>query len=237
MLSIIFPAYNEAESLKRLPGEALPVFESLGRPYEVVIVDDGSKDDTAAVAESLGGKVRLVKHERNKGLGAALRTGFEAARGEFVITMDSDLTFAPSLVPALLERFERGDCDAVSGSPKLAGFAADIPQYRIFISKAASMVYSQLLGQSVTSVSPIFRLYRRKDLMALPLQATGFDINAEILFFLIQQGKHVVEIPAPLTQRLHGESKLDYKKEMRHHLRLMKRMALWRLGSLRKAMA
>lgn len=232
MLSIVFPAYNESESLKRFPKEALPVFDALKRPYEVVIVDDGSKDDTAAVAEAMGGPVRLVRHDRNKGLGAALRTGFEAARGELVITMDSDLTFAPSLAKALLERYEKGDCDVVSGSPKLAGFSADIPPYRVFISKAASLVYSQLLGQAVTSVSPILRLYRRADLMELPLQATGFDINAEILFFLVQRGKRVVEIPAPLTQRLHGESKLDYSREMRRHMRLVKRMASWRLGSV-----
>ncbi len=232
MISIIFPAYNEAESLKRFPKEALPVFEALKRPFEVIIVDDGSKDDTAAVAESLGPPVRLVRHERNQGLGAALRTGFAAARGDLIITMDSDLTFDPRLVPLLLKRYEQGDCDVVSGSPKLAGFAANIPAYRVFISKAASLVYSQLLGQTVTSVSPLLRLYRREDIQALPLQATGFDINAEILFFLVQRGKRVVEIPAPLTQRLHGESKLDYSREMRRHLRLMKRMATWRVGSV-----
>lgn len=237
MISIVFPAYNEGESLRRFPSEVLPVLNALNQECEVVIVDDGSKDDTAEVARGLGRPFRLVKHEKNKGLGAAIRTGFAASKGDLIITMDSDLTFAPTLIPTLLERFQRGDCDAVSGSPKLAGFSKNIPGYRIFISKAASIVYSVLLGQTITAVSPILRLYKKSDIDALRLTATGFDINAEILFSLVQQGKAVVEVAAPLTQRIHGESKLDYRREMKHHLRLMKRMLIWRIAPARNATA
>lgn len=234
MLSIIFPAYNEAESLRRFPGEVVPVLDALARPYEIVIVDDGSTDATATVAAELAarfaGKVRLVQHGRNQGLGAALRTGFREAHGDLVVTMDTDLTFAPSLVKDLLARFEQGDCDVVSGSPKLAGFGSEIPSYRVAISKLATLTYSTILGRRISSVSPIFRLYRKRDLDELGLAATGFDINAEILFELIQRGKRVAEIPAPLTQRLHGESKLDYSREIRRHMRLVYRMVLWRLA-------
>lgn len=229
MLSAIFPAFNEAQSLRRFPDEVLPVFEAIGIPFEILIVDDGSKDETAMVAATLGPKVRLVSHPKNLGLGAALRTGFASAMGDLVVTLDSDLTFSPQLVPQLLERFHRGDVDVVSGSPKLAGFSKDIPRYRVAISKAASLVYSVLLGQKITAVSPILRLYRRADLIDLPLAATGFDVNAEILFLLIQKGKRIAEVPAPLTQRIHGESKLDYSKEMRRHLKLVRRMASWRI--------
>ena len=72
MISFIFPAYNEAENLKRFPSEVLPVFDALCEPYEVLVIDDGSTDETAQVAASLGGSVRLVKHDRNRGLGAAV---------------------------------------------------------------------------------------------------------------------------------------------------------------------
>ncbi|HZZ83569.1 MAG TPA: glycosyltransferase family 2 protein [Anaeromyxobacteraceae bacterium] len=234
MLSIIFPAFNEAESLKRYPAEVIPVFDALGCDYEVIIVDDGSQDETAAVASALGPRVRLVRHERNRGLGAALCTGLAAAKGELVVTLDSDLTFSPHLVKILLERHAHGDVDVVSGSPKLAGFAPEIPGWRIFVSKSASFVYSVILGQKITAVSPILRLYRRSDLAALPLKATGFDINAEILFLLVQRGKRIAEVPAPLTQRLHGESKLDYSREMRRHVRLIGRMLAWRMGSSKR---
>lgn len=230
MLSIIFPAFNEAENLKRFPAEVIPEFDKLGEPYEIVVVDDGSTDQTAAVGESLGPKVRLVRHPRNMGLGAAIRTGIQSATGDLVVTMDTDLTFAPTLVAQLLARYRQGGADAVSGSPKLAGYGKDIPTYRIFVSKAATIVYSILLGQKISAVSPILRLYRRADVADLPLHATGFDINAEILFHLIRNKKKVAEIPAPLTVRIHGESKLNYAKEMRRHLRLIKRMLAWRLG-------
>ena len=234
MLSIVFPAFNEAENLKRFPTEVTPVFEALGEPYEIVIVDDGSTDATAAVAETLGPKVRVVRHPRNLGLGAAVRTGIQAATGDLVVTMDTDLTFAPTLVKDLLERYRKGDVDVVSGSPKLAGFGKDIPSYRILISLASTIVYSVIMGRKITAVSPILRLYRRADLLELPLQATGFDINAEILFHLIQHKKRVAEIPAPLTQRIHGESKLNYAKEMRRHFRLIRRMIAWRFGFRKK---
>lgn len=229
MISFVFPAYNEAANLRRFPAEVIPVFDALGKPYEIIVVNDGSKDDTAQVASGLGPKVRLVNHEKNSGLGAALRTGFAEAKGELVITMDTDLTFAPALVESMVKRYEVGDCDVVSGSPKMAGYGKEIPSYRILISKAATLVYSALLGLHISAVSPIFRLYRREDLKQLQLSANGFEINAEILFGLIKLGKRVVEIPATLTVRTEGVSKLDYSKELRRHARLVGRMVRWRI--------
>jgi len=230
LLTIVVPAWNEADNLRRYSSELLPVLEKLQMPYEVVIVDDGSTDDTRRIAEAMGPAVRVVSHEQNRGLGAAIRTGFAAARGELVVTLDADLTFSPLLIGQLLERFQRGDVDVVTGSPKLAGYGEDIPSYRIVISRVATLVYSTILGTWVTAVSPIFRLYRRDDLNELGLKSVGFDINAEILFALLKKGKRLAEIPAPLTQRIHGQSRLNYRKEIVRHLRLSARMAAWRLG-------
>jgi len=230
MITFIFPAYHEAENLKRFPTEVIPVFNALNEPYEILVVDDGStKDDTFAVASSLGPPVRVVKHDVNKGLGAAIRTGIKEAKGDLIITMDTDLTFAPTLVPRLLERFKQGDVDVVSGSPKLAGYGKEIPSYRVFISHAATLVYRIIMGANVTTVSPVFRLYKREQLLTLPLTTNRFEINAEILFWLIRQKRKIAEVPAPLTQRIYGESKLNYKKEMIRHLRLLGRIILWRM--------
>lgn len=229
MISFIFPAYNEAENLRRFPMEVIPVFDLLGQEYEVIVVDDGSFDDTATIARTLGPKVRLVQHEKNKGLGAAVRTGIASAQGNLVITMDTDLTFAPKDVSKLLDRYAMGDVDVVSGSPKTAGYGKDIPSYRVLIGKMSTLIYSLIFGSKITAVTPIFRLYKRADLIDLPLTATGFDINAEILFYLVRRGKRVGEVPTMLTQRIHGESKLDYRKEMKRHLRLVWRMLKMRM--------
>ncbi|MFH1292180.1 MAG: glycosyltransferase family 2 protein [bacterium] len=231
MISFIFPVYNEAENLKRFPSEVIPVFNTLGELYEIILVDDGSSDNSAEVAEGLAGPVRLVRHEHNKGMGAAIKTGIQAAKGDLVITMDTDLTFAPDLVPGMLERFKKGDVDVVSGSPKMAGYDKSVPLFRVAISYLASMVYAFVLGARVKDVSPIFRLYKREQLLTLPLETNRFDINAEILFFLIRDKRKIVEIPAPLTVRIHGESKLDYKKEILRHLKLVTRMIRLRLFS------
>jgi dolichol-phosphate mannosyltransferase len=230
MISIIFPAFNEAENLRRFPTEVIPEFLKLGSPFEIIVVDDGSTDETAEVASSLGQFVRCVRHDRNRGLGAAVRTGITEAKGDLVVTMDTDLTFAPPLVAKLLDRFRVGDVDVVSGSPKLAGYGKEIPSYRIFVSHIATVIYQLVMGAKVTAVSPILRLYRREQFLELPLQSTGFDINAEILFYLIRNNRKIAEIPAPLTQRIHGESKLNYGKEMRRHSRLLKRMIALRFA-------
>lgn len=228
-LSVIFPAFNEAENLARFPTEVLPELDRLGVSYEVLVIDDGSTDDTARVARNVGRAVRLVSHSRNSGLGAAIRTGIAEATGDLVITMDTDLTFSPTLIAQLVQRFDRGDVDVVLGSPKLAGYGAEIPSYRILISRAATVVYSLLLGRHLSAVSPIFRLYRRADLVELPLHANGFEINAEILFHLLRRGCRVTEVPTPLTQRIYGTTKLSYPREIRRHVRLVATMANWRM--------
>lgn len=232
MITFVFPAFNEEENLRRFPNEVIPVFNSIGEVYEILVVDDGSTDKSAEVAKTIGSPIRLIQHDRNRGLGAAIRTAIREAKGDILITMDTDLTFSPSLVSRLLDRYRKGDVDVVCGSPKLAGYGKDIPSYRLLVSHVAALVYRLVIGAKVTSITPIFRLYKREQLLSLPLQATGFDINAEILFYLVRNGRKIAEVPAPLTQRIKGESKLEYRKEMKRHLRLLKRMVLLRLHSV-----
>ena len=236
MITVAIPAYNEEENIKRIEPELLPVLEKLKLAYEVIIIDDGSDDKTAEYAFNLTKKyeqIRLVKHSKNMGLGAAIKTAIGNAWGEVFIPLDSDFTFHPREMPKLVTRFNEGDVDCVIGSHfGKSGKTENIPFHRLFLSKTVNILYSFLLGKKLSSISSIFRLYKTHQLKELNLVSNDFDINAEILFHLIKRERKIVEVPVTLSTRICGESKLDNKREIRNHLRLFKKILLWRVRTL-----
>lgn len=231
-LTVVLPCYNEEENIARIPEILVPELLKLGCNYEIILVDDGSKDRSAEVAGSLNvPELRIMRHEKNKGIGAAIKTAIREATGDLIVTLDTDFTFHPKYIKDLIDRFKNGDVDFVIGSPRLARYGEDIQKYRVFISVAANMVYSALLGRRVTAVSPIFRLYRTSQLKELQIETDGFDISVEILFRLILAGRKFAEVPTPLGLRQFGVSKLNYKKEIFRHLHLIRKIVFWRLRS------
>src|SRR3989344_1730442 len=171
-LSVIIPAYNEEENVKLLPQELLPYLDQLGLDYEIIVVDDGSKDNTVGNLRMLNiPKLRIVEHGVNKGIGAALRTGIAHSGGELTVMLDSDMTFHPRYIKDLLLRYQPGDVDFVIGSPKMAGYSEEIPWYRLLITKTSGFVYSIVLGKRITAPTGIFRLYKTADLKTLPLES------------------------------------------------------------------
>lgn len=229
-LSIVLPCYNEEQNIPRIVPELFPVLEKCNPDFEVVIVDDGSRDGSVDEIKKINDeRVCLVEHDINQGLGAAIRTGIANATGDYLITMDTDFTFHPNLIPVLLTALNtHPEVDFVIGSPNLGGYDVGIPGWRMAISKSANRFYRFLLGRPATSINQIFRLYKIEQLKSLPLEAIGFDINTEILFRLVFCGKRFVEVPAELTQRLYGVSKLNYYKEIRRHLVLICRVIKWK---------
>lgn len=222
MLSAIVPCFNEAENVELLRAELLPVLGRLPGGYEVVAVDDGSTDDTAQRLAALSHqepRLRLVRHARNRGLGAALRTGLAEAKGDAVLTLDADLTYSADQVPALFERFTRGGLDCAIGSSFLGGFG-DVPSWRLWSTELVNLSYRLRFRWDLTAYTPIFRIYRAQALRGLALSASGFEINAEILVRLVQSGAKIEEIPSFLTDRRRGSSKFRPLAELKNHLRL-----------------
>lgn len=227
MLSIIIPCFNEEKSVGRYSEELFPPLAALGTPFEVLAVDDGSGDGTAAALNDLSKThpLRLLSHEENKGLGAALRTGFEAASGEWIVTLDADLTFHPSQIRELMTRQKETGADLVAGSPFLdAQGMREVPWARRFPSLMINAFYRGLFSRLLTSYTPIFRLYRSSTLKVMTLTSEGFEINAEIAARFLLAKKSVAEAPAALTVRQEGVSKLGRLRELGAHARLIAKL-------------
>jgi len=232
MISIIFPLYNERDNIIHYHTDLFPIIDDIakktGERFEFVFVDDGSRDDTVEQVKALTrsrSDIKILVHQKNSGMGTAIKTGLCSSLGELVITMDADLTFRPIDIEKLIEKIHETDADCISGSPYLEnGLMEEVTPVRLVMSKSINFLYRILLGSGITCVSPIFRLYRRSVLMEMNISSRNFEINAEIISKLLIRGKKVVEVPVPLLKRKYGESKINVKKEIKNYVLLLYRI-------------
>jgi glycosyltransferase involved in cell wall biosynthesis len=215
-LSVVVPAFNEAESLPELHRELVAVLEGLGMPWEVLYVDDGSRDGTDRVIESLCAqepRARGVLLSRNFGKSAALATGFKLVRGELVCTMDADLQDDPSELPKLLASLEQG-LDVVSGW-KVKRLD---PVTKRWPSKLFNMVTSGVAGVRLHDFNCGFKLYRREVVDAL-------EVYGELHRFLPAlshwRGFRVGEVAVNHRARRFGQSKFGASRFVNGFLDLL----------------
>jgi dolichol-phosphate mannosyltransferase len=238
-LSIIIPCYNEIANVSKLQAEFFPVAAGLAETHsvEVIFVDDGSVDGTyRALVEAFGNGigsdvlVRLEQHQVNRGLGAALRTGFAAARGRVIVTTDSDGTYKFSEIPGLLSCLDSG-VDIVTASPyHPAGTVAGVPAYRLLFSRGCSAIYRLLADWHVYTYTCLFRAYRREVIENVTFESDGFLAGTELMVKAMLVGHRVAEYPAILYRREYGESKAKIMQTIRAHLRFQARVLGHRLG-------
>ncbi len=204
-MSVVIPAYDEAENLPSLLAELAPALESLGRPHEIVLVDDGSTDATPQVLAGLQPRypaLRVVRFRRNAGQSAAFLAGFAAARGEVVVTLDADLQNDPADIPGLVRRLEGHD--AVLGVRAKRRDSL----LRRASSRVANALRRAATGDGLTDVGCSLKAFRREHVLDLP------RFNGVHRFFgtlLVWKGCRVVEVPVDHRPRRAGRAKYNLR--------------------------
>lgn len=204
-LSYFFPAHNEAPNVEGLVKEALATLPTLAETFEIVVVDDGSRDGTGAIADRLvaahPGVVRVVHHPTNLGYGEALRSGFQAARYELVAFTDGDRQFRVADLGRLLDRLDAPDRpDAVVGFRLRR---AD-PPIRTLYARLYRLANRIWFGLRVRDVDCACKVFRREALADVAVESGGAFFSAELLIKLVARGRRIAEVGVPHHPRRAG---------------------------------
>lgn len=221
VLSVVIPAYNEENGIAEIANRVLAVGPALKKvgidKLELLVVDDGSKDRTAEVASTILG-VSLIRHVKNKGYGAALKTGFSKASGELIGFLDADGTYPPEYFPQLCEAALNGS-DLVIGS-RMAGADSKMPITR----RVGNFFFANLLSllgrQKVTDSASGMRVFKRSILEQVYPLPDGLNLTPVMSTRALHEGFPIKEIPIPYSERV-GRSKLSVIRDGRIFLQSM----------------
>jgi glycosyltransferase involved in cell wall biosynthesis len=210
-LSVVVPAFNEERGLATVLKRVLDAGEQVRRQHaditavEVIVVDDGSTDSTAAVAGAMPA-ISLIRHPANRGYGAALKTGFANARGDYLAFLDADATYPPETLPALVGALLERRADVVVGT-RMSDPKGGMPKIRALGNWLFARLLSWVVEARVTDCASGIRVFRRAildDILDLP---DGFNFIVAMSTVTMHKGLRVVEVPIPYFSRV-GESKL-----------------------------
>jgi glycosyltransferase involved in cell wall biosynthesis len=203
MLSLVLPAYNEEPNIEIVVNEALEQVGKVFARFEIIVVDDGSKDKTGEIANRLAmtypDLVQVLQHNPNRGYGAALTTGFNAAKGDYLMFMDSDRQFKSADLK-LLEPYI-GKADIVAGYRK----KRNDHFYRFLIGYTFNTVVTLLFSIHLRDIDCGFKVFKAEVLKEMQLQSLGALINTEIHAKAQRQGRSIIEVGVNHYPRLVGE--------------------------------
>jgi len=220
-LSIVLPIFNEAESIPNLLNELAPSLEAIGKTFEIICIDDGSRDNSFEQLKKLhaqDNRLRVVRFRRNFGQTAAFAAGFDRAEGDIVITMDADLQNDPADIPSLLAKIDEG-YDVVSGWRQerwREGFTAIIT--RKIPSAAANWLISRLTGVYLHDYGCALKAYRRDVVKSINLYG---DLHRFLPAIASYYGVEVAEVPVSYRSRQFGKSNYGMGRIVRVILDLM----------------
>jgi dolichol-phosphate mannosyltransferase len=221
-ISIILPVVNESDNLRVLIPRLGTLMRRQRLEFEILVIDGGSRDATRETAEGLGAR---VIPERRRGYAGALETGFAEARGDYVLTLDADMSHEPAFVAKMWRARDRADI--VIASRYTHGGVSYTDFVRDFLSRGLNLAMRRTLSMPVRDMSSGFRLYRREALAGLTIESRNFEVLEEVLVKAYAQGYSVYEVPFTYFPREAGQS---HARLVRFGLDLTRAaMRLWKL--------
>lgn len=208
VLSIVIPAYNEERFIGTLLQQITAVdLSRFGLTKEIIVVDDCSKDRTAAIVEAVP-EVVLIRQPKNGGKGQAVRAGIARATGEYLIIQDADLEYDPEDYIPMLDALVSGRGSVVYGSRYMqSGKHANQSLLAYLGGRSLSLIALAFTRTWITDTVTAYKLFRREELAALPLETTGFELDHEISARMVARGARIVEVPISYAPRSKAEGK------------------------------
>jgi glycosyltransferase involved in cell wall biosynthesis len=204
-LSVIIPIYNEVESIR----EIVKRVQETKLAWEIVLVDDGSIDGTRGLLKEMDGKdnVHVVLHEKNQGKGAAVRTGFDAAKGDILLIQDADLEYDPRDYPTLVKPLEEGIADVVYGSRFLGGPRRVVMFWHMIANYMLTFMTNILYNTILSDMETGYKVFRKEVITGMPLHAKRFDFEPEFTAKVLKRKYRIYEVPISFNPRDYSEGK------------------------------
>jgi glycosyltransferase involved in cell wall biosynthesis len=206
-ISVVVPVYNEEKSI----GSVLTMLSQIDwypHSVEIIVVDDGSKDNSAAVIESFP-FVKFIRHPKNMGKGAALKTGFKKCTGRAVVVQDADMEYSPDSIPELVNPILEGKADVVFGS-RFAGKYDGMSFSHYMGNRLLSLTARLLFEVPITDIMTGSKAFSREVVNSFNLQEPGFGVEVEMTSKSLQNGWKFTEVPIGYSYRTVGASKIRF---------------------------
>jgi len=204
-LSVIVPVYNEVQNI----GEILKRVQASKLAMEIIVVDDGSHDGTRDVLKKLDrkGKVRVILHDKNRGKGAAVVTGLNAATGDVLLIQDADLEYDPRDYPVLLQPIIEGVADVVYGSRFLGGPHRVTMFWHMVANRLLTFMTNILYNTILTDMETGYKVFRRKVAENMKIRARRFDFEPEFTAKVLKRHYRIFEVPISFNPRDYSQGK------------------------------
>ena len=206
ILSILIPVFNEAATIRAVIEKAFAV-PLPGWEKEIIVVDDGSTDETPNLLEAYVSRITRITHPANRGKGAAIRSGIALARGEIILIQDADLEYDPADWPRMIAPFENNHTLVVYGSRNLERETNAGYFHYVLGGKFLTFLMNALFGTRLTDINTGAKAFRASLLRTLPLQTNGFEFCEEVTAKILKQGITIHEIAIQYRPRTFGEGK------------------------------